>query len=58
MSDPGSSESEKVTVQLRLPRELVRRIDHLTVDLDLFRNELVERVLLDGLPKYESKEPG
>lgn len=41
---------------LRLDADLVKRLDHLTVDYDLFRNELFRLVLKDFLERYERND--
>lgn len=41
---------------LRLDADLVKRLDHLTVDYDLFRNELFRLVLREFLERYERKD--
>lgn len=35
----------RVLVQVRLPADLVRQIDHLAVDEDLFRGQTIEHLL-------------
>lgn len=40
---------DRVLVQVRLPRELVKRLDHLAVDKDQTRQALVEDLLKIGL---------
>lgn len=50
---------DRVVVQVRLPRELVKRIDHLCVDRDWTRSAFFERVIREGLPRLEQgDEPG
>jgi hypothetical protein len=46
----------KVPVQVRLPENLVKRLDHLCVDWDLYRNELIEQLLLEGLKTWNGPE--
>lgn len=38
-----------VQVMVRLPRSLVREIDHLAVDLDLYRGEVMTLLLREAL---------
>jgi hypothetical protein len=40
---------DRVQVMVRLPRSLVKEIDHLAVDLDLFRGEAMALLLIDAL---------
>lgn len=42
---------ERVPVQVRLPRVLVRTLDGRAVDLDCTRSELVERFIRQGLER-------
>lgn len=45
----GPTSEERVVVSVRLPKELVKLIDHYAVDEDLFRQGAVERLLIRGL---------
>ena len=42
-------EERKVLVQVRLPVDLVKVIDHLAVDWDVYRAEAMERLLRQAL---------
>lgn len=46
-------EGDRMLVQVRLPRDLVKRIDHLCVDWDLYRVELIEQLLQEGLKTWD-----
>ena len=41
--------SRKVQVMVRLPEDLVKELDHLGVDLDLYRSEMIELLLRESL---------
>lgn len=56
MSDSDAGDREKIPVQVRLPKGLIRQIDHLAVDWDLYRNELIEQLLMEGLKTYQGPE--
>lgn len=49
MTEPRPAELARVLVQVRLPKELVRVVDHLAVDEDLTRQAMVERLLGEAL---------
>lgn len=49
--------AERRLVQVRLPVPLVRRIDHLSVDLELTRQATVERLLEEALLVREMAAP-
>jgi len=42
----------KVLVQVRLPKDLVRQIDHLCVDWDVYRAQLIEQILRERVKTY------
>lgn len=45
---------EKVLVQVRLPKSLVRQVDHLAVDHDLYRVHMVEQLLREALRQRQA----
>lgn len=56
MAPTDGGDTEKVPVQVRLPRGLIRKIDHLAIDWDLYRNELIEQLLMEGMKTYRGPE--
>lgn len=50
----AQSEEQKVLVQVRLPKDLVRRIDHLSVDFDLYRAQMIEQLLREALERHKT----
>jgi hypothetical protein len=46
---------EVFVLQVRVPRELVKRLDHFAIDHDVFRPGAVEMLLREGLSAYERK---
>ena len=55
-STEGSTISEAtVVVHVRLPKDLVKKVDHLSVDWDMFRNEAVARLLEESLKPYSKR---
>ncbi len=56
MPDTGSGESERVMLQVRLPKDLIKQLDHACIDWDLYRAELVEQLLRKGLKDYDGPE--
>lgn len=44
---------ERVMLQVRLPKELVKQLDHACVDWERTRAALVEQLLREGLPRYQ-----
>ena len=53
MPEAGSAEAERVLLQVRLPKDLVKRLDHACVDWEQSRAELVEELLREGLKNYD-----
>ena len=43
-------------IHLRLERDLVKRLDYLTVEYDLYRTDLIEMLLEVAVEKVESGE--
>lgn len=56
MPRQDSALAERVMVQVRLPKDLVRRIDHLSIDRDLFRAQMVEHLVREGLKTFDHGE--
>ena len=56
MPDSERATTDKVLVQVRLPKDLVKQIDHLCIDWDLYRAELVEQLLREGIKDYKGPE--
>ncbi len=50
------TEDDRVQVIVRLDRNLVKRIDHLAVDLDVFRQTLIESLLREALQHREDSK--
>ena len=48
--------AETKAVNLKLDAELVKRLDHLAVDYDVFRADLIEAMLLEAVEKTETGE--
>ena len=47
-------EDELRVVHIRLPRSLIRRVDHVGIELDLRdRARTIERILREALPEVE-----
>jgi hypothetical protein len=44
--------SDKALVQVRLPRDLIKQLDHLCVDLEVTRTALIERFVRTGLAEH------
>lgn len=42
-------QTAKVPVQIRLPKDLVKQLDHLAIDRDVYRQELIEAYIRKGL---------
>jgi hypothetical protein len=49
-------EQPRVLVQVRLPRDLVRLIDHLAVDHECYRVQMVERLLQEAINLHPEAE--
>jgi metal-responsive CopG/Arc/MetJ family transcriptional regulator len=47
-------EEDRPMIHIRLPKALVRRIDHVSVDLDIDRARTIERILERGLAEFEN----
>ncbi len=45
----------KVLVQVRLSDELVKDVDHLSIEWGLYRNETMERLLREALDTYKKQ---
>ena len=56
MPDGRAADVEKVLVQVRLPKDLVKQLDHLCVDWELYRAELIEQILREGVKTYNGPE--
>ena len=41
-------------VQVRLDTDLVKELDHITVDLDVYRAEIIAELLRRGLPLFRT----
>jgi len=46
-----------ILLQVRVPQDLVKQIDHLGVDLDLFRAGVVELLLREALAARAAEPP-
>jgi len=49
---------DKEMVHVRLPRFLIKKIDHMAVDADLYRAGAVERILIWAVEQLEREENG
>lgn len=49
MSGAARERDDLIMVQVRLPRELVREVDHWAIDQDLYRAHAVAALLRAGL---------
>lgn len=49
------TDEDRPMVHIRLPKPLVRRVDHLAVDWDTDRARAVERLLRDAVPQAEER---
>lgn len=47
--------SAKVLVQVRLSEDLVKDVDHLSVEWNLYRNETVEKLLREAIDTYKKQ---
>lgn len=43
---------QRETVHVRLPKRMVKQIDHLAVDADMYRQGMFEKLLGEALEKY------
>lgn len=51
----GVSNEDKVQVVVRLDRALVKAIDHLAVDAEMYRQDMVEQLLREALRTREQQ---
>jgi hypothetical protein len=56
MSDHDPVEA-RVLVQVRLPKSIVKELDHICIDWDLNRTQLVEQLLREGIARFVKKMP-
>jgi len=47
------TKADRFMVQVRLPRALVREVDHLSVDMEMNRTQMAEFLLRRGLEHLE-----
>lgn len=47
------AEARKTMIHVRLEPELVRLIDYLAADWDMYRNEVVAKLVKEALAKYD-----
>lgn len=57
MAKDDRSAGDRVLVQVRLPKDLVKRIDHLSIDHDLYRAQMMERLVREGIKTYDRGGP-
>ncbi len=43
---------DRIMVQVRLDKQLVKDLDHLRVDWEMYRAEIVEHLLKEAIAKY------
>jgi metal-responsive CopG/Arc/MetJ family transcriptional regulator len=58
MTAAGEDSERRVPVMVRLPKELVREVDHLSVDLDMFRGEAMAILLREALARRRPPDDG
>lgn len=44
-----TEKADRLAVMVRLPRDLVREVDHLSVDEDLYRGEMMALLMREAL---------
>lgn len=49
-------DNDRPMIHIRLPKSLIRLIDHVGVDLDTDRARTIERILEQGLAEMERRE--
>lgn len=49
------ADREKEMVHIRLPKPLIRKLDHLAVDMDEYRSNAIERVLVWAVDEIEKR---
>jgi hypothetical protein len=52
------AQDDKEMVHVRLPRSLVKRIDHMAVDADLYRAGAIERILVWAVERLDTEQHG
>lgn len=48
---------ERPLIHVRLSRDVLKRLDHLAVEMELDRARTLQKVLEKGLPAYETRYP-
>lgn len=48
-------DDERVVIRIKLPRDLIKRVDHVALDLDVDRARAIEEMLTDFLPRFEAR---
>ena len=49
----NAREEKRKLVQVQLPVDLVRQIDHLSIDWEVYRGAAIERLLREALERYK-----
>ena len=58
MAGDDGAPAERVMMSVRLPKELIKKIDYLCVDRDAYRQDMVERLLRKGLEQEQGQGSG
>ena len=51
------TDSEREMVHVRLPKPLIRKLDHLAVDLDEYRSGAIEKILVWAVGELDKRGP-